>query len=48
MAVRILAASDPKLLAAMEQFQRDLEAVARAKGEALQARRAASPDTPVE
>jgi 5-(carboxyamino)imidazole ribonucleotide mutase len=42
MAVRILAASDPKLLAAMEQFQRDLEALTRAKGEALQAKRAAS------
>ncbi|GAB3421047.1 5-(carboxyamino)imidazole ribonucleotide mutase [Flindersiella endophytica] len=42
MAVRILAAGDPKLLAAMEQFQRDLEAVARAKGEALQAKRAAA------
>ncbi|WP_020576859.1 5-(carboxyamino)imidazole ribonucleotide mutase [Actinopolymorpha alba] len=39
LAVRILAASDPDLRVRMEAFQRDLEVHARAKGEALRARR---------
>jgi len=40
LAVRILAAGDPALLAAMEEFQRELKAEATAKGERLRARRA--------
>lgn len=39
LAVRILAASDLELRKAMEQFQLDLEAQARAKGEALRRKR---------
>ena len=39
LAVRILAASDAALLARMQQFQRDLNAQAKAKGAALRARR---------
>jgi 5-(carboxyamino)imidazole ribonucleotide mutase len=38
LAVRILAAADPDLRARVEQFQRDLDAGARAKGRALRAR----------
>ena len=41
LAVRILAASDRALLARMAQFQQGLNAAARAKGEALAARRGA-------
>jgi 5-(carboxyamino)imidazole ribonucleotide mutase len=41
LAVRILAAHDPQLLAAMRAFQDDLEAQARAKGAALRAKLAA-------
>lgn len=43
LAVRILAATDPDLAARMLEFQRDLEAAAREKGEALAAR-LANPD----
>ncbi|MGQ0844487.1 MAG: 5-(carboxyamino)imidazole ribonucleotide mutase [Sporichthyaceae bacterium] len=38
LAVRILAASDPDLRARMEDFQKDLEATARAKGATLRRR----------
>ena len=38
LAIRILGATDPALRAAMERFQRDLEAQARAKGESLRTR----------
>jgi 5-(carboxyamino)imidazole ribonucleotide mutase len=41
LAVRILAAHDPQLLAAMRAFQDDLEAQARAKGAVLRAKLAA-------
>ena len=43
LAVRILAAADAGLRERMEEFQRDLGAQARAKGEALRARRAEDP-----
>lgn len=38
LAVRILAAADPALRSKMEEFQKNLESQARAKGEALRAR----------
>jgi 5-(carboxyamino)imidazole ribonucleotide mutase len=41
LAVRILAAGDPDLLAAYRRFQADLEAKATAKGEAIRAKRPA-------
>jgi 5-(carboxyamino)imidazole ribonucleotide mutase len=43
LAVRILAVADPALRARMEQFQADLGAEARAKGEALRRRRQGPP-----
>jgi 5-(carboxyamino)imidazole ribonucleotide mutase len=45
LAVRILAAHDPSLYAAMRAFQDDLEAQARAKGAALRATLAADAET---
>jgi 5-(carboxyamino)imidazole ribonucleotide mutase len=44
LAVRILAAADPDLQRRMRQFQDELAATARAKGEALRAQRAAGAD----
>ena len=44
LAVRILAAADPELQRRMRQFQDQLAATARAKGEALRAQRAADGD----
>jgi 5-(carboxyamino)imidazole ribonucleotide mutase len=39
LAVRVLAASDPRLRTRMQEFQADLEKTAQRKGEALRARR---------
>jgi 5-(carboxyamino)imidazole ribonucleotide mutase len=44
LAVRILAATDPGLRGKMQEFQDQLAATARAKGEALRAQRAAGED----